>query len=323
MKSILIIIDYFGQWPKWFDMFLKTCEHNATVHWLLHTDCRIPPDPPANVRFVRTSREQYTKRVSDTLGIRFAPDSMYAICNVRPAFGVLYAEEIRGYDYFGWGDIDVLYGDIRRFYTDEVLTHDVICASDRLCTGHLTLLRNDSSLREAFREIDSWRERLEDPASHPWSECLDEAKLSGLFSPLPEVRAEHAPRGATALARYSRNNYFKEQWHTPFVPLPWHDGTRLHPEVWFWCNGRLTNERDGSREFLYLHLMNFKSKRWVDETLYGTAPTWESLQQVLHFDCRDLYEHTVRIDRQGLHVMRDEGAPSPASPSASAIGCQG
>jgi hypothetical protein len=169
----------------------------------------------------------------------------------------------------------------------------------------LTLIKNERWLRESFLEIDNWRERLEDPELHPWSQCLDEAKLSGLFSPSSEVREKFGPRRATpsALSRYWENNYFREQWHTPFVPGPWHDGRRVHPEVWYWKQGHLTNESDGDREFLYLHLMNFKAKRWVDEDLYGTAPTWESLPRIVHFDRRQARDAVVRIDRQGIHLL--------------------
>lgn len=153
--------------------------------------------------------------------------------------------------------------------------------------------------------MDGWRECLEDPGPYVWSESLDEVKLSGMFSPMREVRQAYGPRGiaGAALERFSTGNYFVEQWPTPFVPLPWHDGSRLHPETWYWCDGRLTNARDGERQFIYLHLMNFKSKRWVDEELYGSAPTWEKLPEVVHFDCGAMARGcTVRIDRAGIHV---------------------
>jgi hypothetical protein len=55
MKTILIIVDYFGKWPKWFDMYLKSCELNPTIHFRVHTDCPVPVDSPANVTFVPIS----------------------------------------------------------------------------------------------------------------------------------------------------------------------------------------------------------------------------------------------------------------------------
>ena len=304
MKTILIIADYFGEWPKWFGMFLKSCEFNPTIHWRIHTDCAVPERAPTNVEFVNISREAYVRRASDILGLSFGPKDMYNICDLRPTFGVLYADIIRGYDYFGWGDVDVVYGDIRKFYTDEVLSHNVICSNARTCTGHFTLIRNESWLRECFKHIPNWRQRLEDPDPHPWSDSLDEAKLSGIFSPVAEVREEFGERlaGLSSLSKYWQNNYFREQWSTPFIPYPWHDGSRLHPEVWYWQNGHLRNEWDGEREFLYLHLMNFKAKKYVDEDLYGTAPTWEGLSTLIHFDCNEIRGRAVRIDRRGFHL---------------------
>ena len=38
MKSILIIIDYFGKWPEWLLVFLANCEANPTVNWLIHKE---------------------------------------------------------------------------------------------------------------------------------------------------------------------------------------------------------------------------------------------------------------------------------------------
>ena len=286
-------------------MFLKSCEWNPSIRWLIHTDATVPDDVPGNVEFVSMSQEEYKRRVSASLGISFLPKDMYNICNLRPAFGMMYAEELADYDYFGWGDIDVVYGDIRKFYTGEVLTSNVICSNSRTCTGHLTLIKNEQWLRDAFREIPRWRECLEDPEPHRWSESLDEAKLSGVFSPVAEVRREfgdsHTEAGCRA--KYWENNYFREQWATPFVPYPWHDGSRLHPEIWYWHNGHLKNERDGDREFLYLHLMNFKAKRYVDEDLYGTAPTWEALDSLFTFDWNDIGGRVVQIDRRGFHLL--------------------
>jgi len=46
---------------------------------------------------------------------------------------------------------------------------------------------------------------------------------------------------------------FVERYSTVLSPLKkWHDGTMDYPRIWFWINGRLTNDRDHEREFLYL-----------------------------------------------------------------------
>lgn len=302
MESILLIADYFGRWPVWFPLFLASCAANPTVRWLIHTDCPPPDQPPSNVMFRPMAASTYCARVSERLGITFQPQSMYAVTNIRPAFGEIHAEEITGYDYYGWCDIDVVFGDLRRFLGNEVLGRNVISMSDEICTGHLTLLRNTPDLRALHRHIPDWRVRMGVPGAVAWSDCLDEAWVSRLCSPKASFRGEAAAAGVpeVVLNRLRQNNHFEEQWVTPFAPWPWLDGDRLHPEVWYWRPGSLTNWRDGDREFPYLHLMNFKARRYVDEALYGLTPTWD----VLPVSCPDMAVSSgVRIDRWGLSAV--------------------
>ncbi len=304
MKRILIISDYFGEWPKWFSIFLLSCSRNCTIDWLINTDCVIPDNHPSNVKFVSISKDEYNSRVSDLLGVQFRPFSMYNICNLRPMYGLLYEDHLDGYDYFGWCDIDVIFGDIRKFYDQHVLSHNVISASSSICTGHLMLIKNEPWLKEAFHLISGWKERLNDPGSCPWEESLDEAKLSAVFSPHDERRRRvNLSPHMEVESRYWNNNYFKEQWATVFTPWPWLDGNPLHPAIWFWKDGVLWNERDAPREFLYLHLMNFKAARYVNQALYKNAKTWDTLPRIIHFNDREIGTRTVRIDRSGFHLV--------------------
>jgi hypothetical protein len=226
-------------------------------------------------------------------------------------FGIIHADLIQGYDYFGWSDIDVIYGDIRSIYDNAVLSHNMISAHAYTCSGHLTLLKNEAWLKEAFLNIHCWRARLENPALCEWKHSLDEAHLTAMFAPTPHTRADFSTMTGTFApeARYFGNNYFAEQWSTPFTPLPWLNGSRSHPDTWFWHNGRIQNVQDGDRTFLYLHLMNFKAPCWIDENLYGRAPTWKQLDDCMRFDLAALRmapdNRRVRIDRQGIHL---EGA---------------
>ena len=51
--------------------------------------------------------------MSDTLGINFTQKhKAYKLCGCKPFYGVIHKEELRGYDYWGFGDIDLIYGDL-------------------------------------------------------------------------------------------------------------------------------------------------------------------------------------------------------------------
>jgi hypothetical protein len=309
MKSILIFSDYFGIWPQWFDMYLESCRQNPTVEWCIHTDCPEPAFLPPNVTLIHMTFDEYCERVSQRLSIVFRPNHPYNLCNLKPMFGIIHADLVNGYDYFGWGDIDVIYGDIRAFYDDKVLTHNMVSAHAHTCSGHLTLMKNESWLKNAYRHIHGWRERLEDPRPCEWKDSLDEAHLTAIFTPTAHTRADFSAMTGTSAPnqRYFTGNYFVEQWSTPFTPLPWLNSSFEHPETWFWHDGRVTNSDDDNRQFLYLHLMNFKAPCWVNASLYSGAATWKQLDNCMTFTI-DAFHHCpsearrIRIDRQGLHL---------------------
>lgn len=62
--------------------------------------------------------------------------------------------------------------------------------------------------------------------------------------------------------------YARESFSTPFSPyVPWTHDVFEFPENWFWDKGRLTNDFDGEREFMYLHFLRMKSL-WSKEDYY-------------------------------------------------------
>lgn len=290
MKSIVILIDYFGHWPKWFPVFLSSCAFNKTINWIIRTDCKIPKDSPENVRFISISYRDYVTMVSQLLSIDFNPIGNYKICDLRPMFGDMYKDDIMNFDYYGFGDIDVIYGDIRRFYTDEVLSFDIISTHVGMLSGHLVLFKNTELMRKAYCKILNWKEY----AKNPESTRFDEDVFSRLFFRQQEPN-EIAPI-------YSENVYSKEQYSTVFHPMPWHDGMPDHPDIWFWKNGVITNNRNIGRQYLYLHLMNFQSMRWANPACRKHYVPWKDNPETVYISAETKYE-SVRIGWEGIQSL--------------------
>ncbi|OQP61166.1 hypothetical protein A3860_05470 [Niastella vici] len=305
MKSIIIIIDYFGKWPPWFPIFLESCRHNPTIDWLFHTDCPFEGFNVPNVKFKFTSKENYIKYVSETLNIKFTPQEWYKLTDMKPATGYLYAEEIKGYDFFGYGDIDLIYGDIRKFYTDAVLENNIISTHEWCLSGHLSLIRNKSWLRAAFKQIKNWKKFLEEPTN----QRFDEDIFTQVFKPreLSIVKPNLFGR------RYHKKLYFLEQYTTPLTPTIWRDGTINHPQTWYWKNGKITADGDNVEEYIYFHFMNFKEARYMDSH-YGKKAFWNGLPSIVHITPEEISKG-VRIDRFGFHPIdtqcRDQNKLGP------------
>src|SRR4051794_12181705 len=97
-KTIIIIVDYFGSWPEWFDVFLESCGTNPTISWLIHTDCPVPDCKPPNVHLRYTSRNAYIDFINRKLSICFKPHDNYKLCDLKPFYGDLYYDEIKDFD---------------------------------------------------------------------------------------------------------------------------------------------------------------------------------------------------------------------------------
>lgn len=149
MHSILLICPYFGKLPSCqFPLWLESCKHNPTIDWLIITDDETPYDYPQNVRVNYTTWNSFKTRVESVFDFPIYFEKPYKVCDFRPAFGVIFEEEFKGYDFWGHTDCsDTIYGDIRSF-----LKEDILEKSDKvLLLGHFSLYRNTEELNQRYK----------------------------------------------------------------------------------------------------------------------------------------------------------------------------
>lgn len=149
MFKILIIIPYFGKFPNYFDLWLTSVKYNSTINWLLITDNDCSNNNiPSNVQVLNMSFGDLKQRIQGCFDFEISLQRPYKLCDYRPAYGYIFAKELEQFDFWGYGDIDLIYGDLRHFITDEMLrSYDRIFAC-----GHLSLIKNTKELRELFME---------------------------------------------------------------------------------------------------------------------------------------------------------------------------
>lgn len=162
--KIAMLMPYFGKWPKWINLYLYSCSRNNFIDFYFLTDCERPKIIYPNTKFITTSWEEYCRHISDTLGFEFKHKSAYKLCDVRPFYGKIHKDIIKGYDFWGWGDLDVCYGDLSNFYTEKDLKKfDVLSAHADRMSGHFMLVRNnDYFVEEVPFKLNNWKERLID-----------------------------------------------------------------------------------------------------------------------------------------------------------------
>ena len=191
-KSIAIIIGYFGNLPWYFDYFIHSCKYNPNVHFYIITDNDLrKKQVPKNVFLISKSLEEIKNIASFRLGLDVKLETPYKFCDIRPSIAYIFPEYIEGYDFWGYGDIDVIYGNIRNFITNEILAeHDVISVRHDFLPGAFSLFRNCEKINLLFKESKDYVKVFTDPRHY----CFDETNFTyDEFAegvPVEEIKSE-------------------------------------------------------------------------------------------------------------------------------------
>lgn len=151
MNKIATACCYYGKLPNYFNIFLSTVERNSFMDFLFITDEETVKGykVPENFKIIIIPFEKLRERIFSMFPFKASLDSPYKLCDYKFAYGDIFREEFTPYDFFGWNDIDVVLGDMKKFISDEVLKCDVIGA-----LGHFTLMRNTEKFISLYKESD-------------------------------------------------------------------------------------------------------------------------------------------------------------------------
>ena len=272
--KIAIFNPYFGKWPYWIDLYTHSCSQNKEIDFYYFTDCEIPEgysDFP-NMHFTYMSFQNYCHLVSEKIGINFHPDNPYKLCDLKPFYGMVHEDILGngGYDFWGFGDMDLVWGNVRDFYTDEVLAKaDVFSTHADRVSGHLALIRNTKHYRNLCLEIPSWKEKLEDQQHYGLDEMDFTLRLYGkkirLFWKLHSALIRMSPSKEWAI--YSK---FMKLANTFFLPhklcfveqntTPWPEDIKNHRVNFIYSGNDVFNTLTG-KKVVYLHFL-FLKKVW-------------------------------------------------------------
>ncbi|REH00098.1 DUF6625 family protein [Flavobacterium aquicola] len=173
LSSLAIITFWYGKYPWYMPYFIHTCKFNPTVDFIIITDnTAIIPDKPENVKVVYKTLEEFKERASVKLGFTVAIETPYKLCDFKPAYGFIFPEIIQKYDFWGHGDIDMAYGNIRNFMTAKILNeYDIISSRNDITTGTFLLYRNNIKMNTLFMQSRDYKQVYTDPEHYCFDEC--------------------------------------------------------------------------------------------------------------------------------------------------------
>jgi len=312
-NKIATIIPYFGKWPEWIELYFYSCSKNECIDWYFFTDCEGIKTQYPNVHFENMFFSDYCKIVSERLKIEFKPTSPYKLCDLKPFYGYIHQDILKTYDFWGFADVDVVWGNIKDFYTDKLLDkYDVFSTHNDRLSGHFCILRNDLRYTNLCFKIKDWQTKLESEQNF----ALDEGEFSRLIFPKSkiigkfyrqimmnwlgwklawEIYYNFFPVFHILFQFKRRKLYFKEQHTTPILN---NDGKlyKYEAETWYYENGEITNNRI-KKEYMYLHFMIFKKNNFRNDYF------WK--EDFYHLKTSD-FTKKIMINKQGFNTIDSE-----------------
>jgi hypothetical protein len=145
-----------GKLPEYFEFHHSTCV-NLEIDFIFFVDHEVDPKFYApNFKFIRTDRAEIEHRLSQRTGEKMFIDDSYKMCDVRPAYGDIFSDYLQLYEFFGYYDIDTLFGDIVTWMEPYFTDFDVISFGEdshvyNRVSGPLTIMRNNERTRTIYK----------------------------------------------------------------------------------------------------------------------------------------------------------------------------
>ena len=120
MKRITILTTYFGKFNNYFDLWKNAVAYNNTIDFKLITDNDVN-DVPSNMEVIKMGFVEIEKKISSFFDFPVVIGNGYKMSEYQPIFALIFPELVEGAEFWGYCEMDLILGNLRHFFTDEIL----------------------------------------------------------------------------------------------------------------------------------------------------------------------------------------------------------
>lgn len=148
MNKFAVVIPYFGCFKPSISLFLESCNRNNEIDWFIFTDCTEPQNVKLNdnIHWKRTTLENVRKLGEKKLKTKIRLNKAYKLCDLKPFYGLIFEDYLTNYEYWGYGDVDVING--RIFYHLNQIDYGKYDKINWM--GHLCFVKNNDFCKKIF-----------------------------------------------------------------------------------------------------------------------------------------------------------------------------
>lgn len=257
MKKCCFIVCWFGCLPEYFAVWVKTCSYNLNFDFLLFTDANVKTALPDNIKVIEFKQSDFLNRVKKKVIKEASLIEAYRVCDFRPMYGVIFDKELSGYDYWGYCDVDIVFGDLKKFLMQNDSKNEAIFSG-----GHFTLMKNNGRINNLYK---------------------DEGALFD-YKMVARKEAVFAFDEKTGIQRIARHQNIKAIYGIPYIEteikytqlISRLDVSNPNKQLFYWEKGKLYRAKlkNGEiyyQEIAYMHLQKRKLTILNDRVITGDA----------------------------------------------------
>lgn len=264
MKKILII-PYFGEFPNYYQFFLNSCEKNQNFNWLIITDNKREYRYPNNVSVINMTFLELKDKIQKLYQFKISLERPHKLCDYKPAYGHIFYEYISDYDWWGHCDMDLIFGDLNEYITDDLLKK-----YEKIFTwGHFTLYRNSILNNKRYLEKFEGKLLYEKCFSNDQNFIFDEMYDNSINNIYESLNIEIYDKVVCADI-YTKSSNFKVikdfiRNSKKFIV------EKYRKNLFVYNNGKIyeyykENNKLIKNEYMYIHLQKRKMKIKVNDT---------------------------------------------------------
>lgn len=176
-------------------------------------------------------------------------------------------EELKAFDFWGYCDLDQIFGDLNRFITDEILEK-----YDKLfCLGHMTLFRNTQSINQLFtKKLEdktylktSYKQIFEDENNYVFDEWPEKIVNINVLAKQENIKVYYDKNGILDVMAF-RSIFANVKYNAE--KNVWIEDEEKKNFIVVWENGKLysytknSNRKLKKCEVMYVHIQKRKMK---------------------------------------------------------------
>lgn len=246
MNQVALVLPYYGKLPWYFSYYLRSLEGIA-MDVLFVSDLEVEAHPD-NFKPVRMSFDELNALVCAKVTGAVPLKNTRKLCDYKPMYGHIFEEHLKGYEYWAFGDCDLVYGKaINGFLRDVVPSYDVLSLRKHWLSGSLTIIRNLPRFNSLYAKAATLRDVFN------FDECVCFDELGGYW-----FRELEDGRMTMADCEKQKDYFTATVWREPDLRL-FHEDLMEEDDLAHRtlnvCGGRLGL---GEREVLAFHYINVK-----------------------------------------------------------------